>query len=302
MSQIQFLFIVLSFLWNSCGDTATVTTSIDKNRKSLNYYEIKGENGEKVLKTTVMFNENGQKVKAINFNNEDTNEEYWEYDTDGNMVKYFTKNENGEDNYEVINVYKNGNLVKETTTFLQGLDENDDSPNSFDITFAYNDKGDKIKTIEYLPDGTIDKIVSITYNYQSDRLISSATYEQDGENGEPTQTQQQTFEYNDAGKVLKETSQLRFGTYTYTYTYHKNGNQSGKISMMDDTEKVVEQNDKNGNRIVEEVFRRTSANEEFILDFKNEWEYDEYGNEIAHRAYRNGQLFKQDTREITYWE
>ena len=249
-----------------------------------------------------MFNENGQKVKAINFNNEDTNEEYWEYDTDGNMVKYFTKNENGEDNYEVINVYKNGNLVKETTTFLQGLDENDDSPNSFDITFAYNDKGDKIKTIEYLPDGTIDKIVSITYNYQSDRLISSATYEQDGENGEPTQTQQQTFEYNDAGKVLKETSQLRFGTYTYTYTYHKNGNQSGKISMMDDTEKVVEQNDKNGNRIVEEVFRRTSANEEFILDFKNEWEYDEYGNEIAHRAYRNGQLFKQDTREITYWE
>jgi antitoxin component YwqK of YwqJK toxin-antitoxin module len=120
------------------------------------------------------------------------------------------------------------NKIKSALTYQMNLGsaENPEAKNSevLQQKVVFDEMGNVVEHIQYLPDGSIEDRVTNTYHADG-KLAEEVLYEPDGDIAE-----RRTMEYNEAGKLLKEIKHYQDGAQDFiTYRYDDAGHLAEKI-------------------------------------------------------------------------
>lgn len=286
------LFISVFALQCSPPTTAQLsnpkTDTSEKEIKSIDYYDVSPTTGDKNQTSSISYDKSGKFSTSFYYTNNETKKVIDDFDDNGNLTKQVTTDENGNVTYLIEQKYEGENLVERKTKY--GLTK-----------YAYNQHGHLILEEEYNSDGTFDqaKKSELEYLKGTDLVTKNVTYKKDGDEDFKKYTID-TYVYEN--EILKEKHSLAsFYEYSYSYTYHPNGNLKETITISDMDEKIITKCNEDEQRILEGIFRIKTRSGDYILDQKNKWTYDKYGNEIMYEGIRNDKVFSRDIREITYY-
>jgi hypothetical protein len=190
-----------------------------------------------------------------------TNESVTRYDGKGNIVKITTFNPSDGKVAEVkaFRYDKNGNCVEE----LFKKDEN-----TFKTVHRYNGQNNKIETVSYKADGTVDR--KITFIYDETGLLLE-TY---GRLDDGKIYMRDTYLYDGHGNVVEFRNNLR----KFTMAYDRSGNLTSAAKF--------------------QRYFKSYDSIQYTLQERFVFEYDRYGNLIEVRSYRADSTMKSRTQYI----
>lgn len=285
------LFAMLTWPFFQPTVSAQVLNSnFSKKIKTIDNYKINPNSGDKIQVSSEHFDSEGKLTKSITYNSYpdgDKQEQNCTYDARGN-TKCITTDSIGKQTYFYEKRYAGKNIIEEKNTY-----------NTTKYTYDKNDN--LIFKEEYDSEGNFSDAEKheLIYSKGTTELQSITTFKKRG-NGE-FKKYAETYYTFDEGRLQEETEINVFGRYEYHYEYFSNGNLKEKLTLQGTKEKIITRYHENGNRRVEAIFRSEDADSEKILQQKNKWTYDEYGNEIMVESFRNDELISKRTREITYY-
>lgn len=254
--------------------------------KSIEAYSLDPKTGNKTHTSTTHF-ENNLPIKRFVNKGEETIEERYDYNADGNVTKYTILDSDGNVTYTNISTYQFKNLIAEANNYTT-------------VKNKYDGLGNLIEIKEFNSDGVLEEMKTMVHQYTGDHPDQTETFIKRGE-GEAQKSKIQTFTYNKEGLLEKEISRAIFGAWVYTYEYHANGNVKSKTTVNgEDSEKVITLKNEQGNRIKETIYRRKSTDDDYHIDLTHKWTYDKFGNEILFEQIRNGHVVKKRINVITY--
>ena len=234
----------------------------------------------------------------------DTSQIDCSYDKKGNLIKITSKDFDEQREYECHFEYDDdGNVIKKYGWEYNG--QADNPKREFDYEYEYDKKGNRTLLKSYMPDGSLedkivyeydkdDNLISMTrydskeeyytkYEYTYDKRGNEMLYIQYDKNNEIIQKTE--WEYDGKGELVYSAQYTAGGVLNNKYVREKNGAGSKGVST---------RYDENGNGTVAyEMTFDKKGNQVLYVEYsdgkvsaKTEYEYDRFGNCIEKSGYR----------------
>ncbi len=231
------------------------------------------ENGEFLSKTEIKYNDNGDIILNISYDENDyiwSKYEYeYTYDDNDNVLKEICYDKNGNITRKEVYEYNNNNNMTHNIHYAY---EYGDISHKYECEYEYDNNGNRISEFEYDSDG--NKFLESKYEYDNNNNVISE------------------FEYDHYGNIISK----------YKYEYDHNNNRILLIEYDYDGNIIskykyeYEYNDKDN------IIQCISYNEKDEIDSKSQREYDDSNNLIymSTENYTNGTFSSKSEYNYEY--